>query len=271
MVFGKEERYARHWLRIFVTQPPLTGAHAYATLFLSWYYHEGERMQSLTEQFVKEAERRILTGEWEIGMKIPPLRVLAEEFHVSRSVINAGIVELCNNGYLKTAPRQYIRVADWRQEGNFALLSGMIEHGLYDMRFVSELLEGRMAIEKAVARRAATARTEEDLRLIGSIIERERGSETAEARALTDRDFHHAIAVAAHNFVYTVVLNSFDRVADRLTRIFYETDVDRALVLQMHADLLSALERGECDRAEEAMETLLAHGENALKINKQNK
>lgn len=75
-------------------------------------------MSSLTEQFVKEIERRILTGEWEIGMKIPSSRELAEEFLVSRSVINAGIAQLCQNGYLRTLPRKYIYVSDWRKMGN---------------------------------------------------------------------------------------------------------------------------------------------------------
>lgn len=225
-------------------------------------------MQSLTEQFVKEAERKILTGEWAIGMKIPPLRVLAEEFHVSRSVINAGIVELCNNGYLKTVPRQYICVSDWRQDGKFALLSGLIENGLCDMRFFDDLLEGRMAIEKAVARKAATARTEEDIRLIGAIIEKERNAVTPEEKALCDREFHHAIAVASHNFVYTVILNSFDGVAERLTREFYQKIVDGAFVLQTHVALWDALRERREDLAEKVMEKLLAHGENELKTNK---
>ena len=39
-------------------------------------------MASLTEDFIKEVERRILTGQWEIGMKLPPSRELAEEFLV---------------------------------------------------------------------------------------------------------------------------------------------------------------------------------------------
>ena len=74
-------------------------------------------MPSLTEQFVKEIEHRILTGQWPIGMRIPTSRELADEFMVSRSVINAGIAELCNIGYLRTVPRKYICVSNWKETG----------------------------------------------------------------------------------------------------------------------------------------------------------
>ena len=130
-------------------------------------------MISLTKQFVKEMERRILTGELEIGSKLPSLRTLADEFHVSRSVVNAGIVELCNNGYLTTLPRRYVCVSDWRKTGNFAMLKGMMENELCDVHFFEDLLEGRMTIEKAIAKKAAIARTEQDIEEIKNIIAKE--------------------------------------------------------------------------------------------------
>ena len=87
-------------------------------------------------------EKRILTGYYVIGEKIPPLRNLAEEFHVSRSVINAGVVELSNNGYLVTIPRKHTVVADWKNTGNVALFNGLIENGLCDNKFFDDLIEG---------------------------------------------------------------------------------------------------------------------------------
>lgn len=110
-------------------------------------------MQNLTEKFVKEVEQRILTGQWEIGMKIPSSRALADEFFVSRSVINAGIAELCCNGYLTTVPKGSVYVADWRKMGNFALIGGLIDNDLVDLHAIDSLLEGRMAIYKVIVRK----------------------------------------------------------------------------------------------------------------------
>lgn len=225
-------------------------------------------MPSLTDSFVGEVERRILTGEWAVGSKIPPLRVLAEEFHVSRSVINAGIVELANNGYLTTVPRQYTCVSDWRKTGTFALLNGLMENGLYDDAFFTDLLEGRMTIEKAIAGKAATARTESDVAELKAILEREKRTQSPEERAQTDGEFHHALAVASHNLVYAVILNSFNSVASRFIRAFYGKGIDEAFVIDTHERLIGAVEQGKAAEAEEIMEILLTHGEKELKNNK---
>ena len=238
-------------------------------------------MISLTKQFVKEMERRILTGKLEIGSKIPPLRVLAEEFHVSRSVINAGIVELCNNGYLITVPRKYICVSDWKKTGSFALLNGLIDNGLCDVDFFEDLLAGRMTIEKAIARAAAATRTEQDLEELRKIIDRETdccskegqnaktksitAANCAKKRAEADKDFHHTLAVASHNIVYTVILNSFHTLEDQLIQEFYEKEIDYEFVVEMHKELYEALKTKDADKAEQVMESLLAHGENELR------
>lgn len=224
-----------------------------------------KKMLSLTQEFVKEIERRILTGQWAIGEKIPPVRELAEEFHVSRSVINAGIAELCSNGYLTTVPRKYICVSDWRRMGNFALLSGLIDNGLYDENFYDDLFEGRMTIGKAIAGKAAMARTAEDLAEIEKIIERERHCVTPMDSAEADKEFHHAIASASHNIVYSVILNSFNTVSDKLMLEFYEKEIDRDFVLGMHEKICEAIKSGDIAGAEENMAILLDHGEREMK------
>lgn len=222
-------------------------------------------MISLTKQFVKEMERRILTGELKIGEKLPSLRALADEFHVSRSVVNAGIVELCNNGYLVTIPRRYVCVSDWRKTGNFALLNGLMENDLCDPDFFEDLLDGRMTIEKAIAGKAALARTEQDLIDIKAIINKEKECQTAKERAEADKEFHHAVAVASHNLVYTVILNSFHTVEDKWIQEFYEREIDQQFVIEMHEKLYEAVKNGNPSAAEESMEILLAHGESELK------
>lgn len=222
-------------------------------------------MLSLTQEFVREIERRILTGQWEIGARIPPVRELAEEFHVSRSVINAGIAELCSNGYLTTVPRKYICVSDWRRTGNFALLGGMIDHDLCDVTFFDDFLEGRMVIERAIARKAAVARTEEDLRNIRAIIEAEKRCVLPKDCAEADKEFHHLLAAASHNIVFSVILNSFDSLADKLVLAFYEQEIDRNFVIEMHERIYEAIKSGNMAVAEEKIAILLRHGENELK------
>lgn len=223
------------------------------------------KMSSLTEQFVKEIERRILTGEWEIGMKIPSSRELAEEFLVSRSVINAGIAQLCQNGYLRTVPRKYIYVSDWRKMGNYMLLSVLTGNGLFDAQALDDCFEGRMTIEKAIAKKAAVVRTEEDLLQIQSIIEKEKCCTVSKEKADADKEFHHAVAAASHNIIYTALINSFDAVEDRLIQEFYEKEIDYSFVIGMHEKIYEEIKNGNAIEAEKYMEILLEHGENEIK------
>ena len=55
---------------------------------------------SLKELFVEEIESKILSGELAIGEKLPSERELAASMQVSRAVINAGIIELEQKGFL---------------------------------------------------------------------------------------------------------------------------------------------------------------------------
>ena len=228
-------------------------------------FERNGKMASLTEDFIKEVERRILTGQWEIGMKLPPSRELAEEFLVSRSVINAGIAELCSNGYLNTVPRRHIYVSDWRRTGTFAMLSSLIDNGFYDIHVSDDLFEGRMTIETAIARKAAKARTDEDIIQMNSIIAKEKRCSTPEDRAEADKAFHHAIAAASHNLVYVAMLNAFSVVEDKMVQEFYEQEIDYEFVIAMHERVLEAIKREHPTEAEEHMRTLLTHGENEIK------
>lgn len=222
-------------------------------------------MLSLTEKFVKEIERRILTGQWPIGMRLPSSRELAEEFMVSRSVINAGIAELCKDGYLTTVPRKYICVSNWRETGSFALLRSLMENGLCDVQFFDDIFESRMNTGKATAIKAAAARTEEDLARLRNAIDREKQCRTAEQRAQADREFHCAIAAASHNIIYMVMHNNFSSMAELLSREFYEKLTDVSFILQQHERIYEAIRNRDPAEAERNVEILLTHGEMELR------
>ena len=49
---------------------------------------------TLKEIFITQIENKIISGEFEIGQKLPPERELACQMGVSRAVVNAGIVEM---------------------------------------------------------------------------------------------------------------------------------------------------------------------------------
>ena len=218
-------------------------------------------MPSLTDEFVKEVKQRILSGRWPVGMHLPSSRELAEEFMVSRSVINAGIAELCDTGYLKTVPRKYICVANWKENGSFVLIQDLMANGLCEMQFFDDIFESRMSTGRATVIKAAAARTEEDLRRIRKAIDTEKSCRNPGESARADREFHSAIAAASHNIIYMMMHNNFNTVADALALEFYERLDDRQSILELHERIYEAICSRNPAEGERNLVILLSHGE----------
>lgn len=115
---------------------------------------------SLRELFVTELESKILSGELKIGAKLPSERELAASMQVSRAVVNAGIAEMEQKGFLLIRPRVGTFVADYRKYGTLdSLVSIMRYNGgalakneiksILELRTVLVVLAASLCIEHA--------------------------------------------------------------------------------------------------------------------------
>lgn len=77
---------------------------------------------SLKDLFVKELENKILSGELKVGDKLPSERELASSMQVSRAVVNAGIAELEQKGFLIIKPRIGTFVENFYKNGTLEIL-----------------------------------------------------------------------------------------------------------------------------------------------------
>ena len=85
------------------------------------------RSLSMTELFVREIKRMILMGELKIGDRLPPERELAQKMGLKLTVVNSGIAQLQQMGFLKAAPRQAVYVEDYLTNGNIRTMMEMID------------------------------------------------------------------------------------------------------------------------------------------------
>ena len=83
---------------------------------------------SLKELFIQQLQGMILTGRLSVGAKLPPERELARQMQVSRAVVNGGVTELAQQGFLEVRPRQGTFVADYRRKGNLSTLIAIMEY-----------------------------------------------------------------------------------------------------------------------------------------------
>jgi GntR family transcriptional regulator, transcriptional repressor for pyruvate dehydrogenase complex len=147
---------------------------------------------------LRQIQEQIASGRLKPGDKLPPERVLAQRFQVSRSSIRDAIQAL-----------QTLRLVRSRQGGATAVceisadsLVSPLSRALKQQGLVAELMEARKMIEPLLAARAATNATDQDVARLEDVLRRQaekmrRGEPIIEE----DSEFHYAIAVAARNGV----------------------------------------------------------------------
>lgn len=220
--------------------------------------------KSLTETIIEELKISILSGEYEPGEKLPTLRELADLYNVSRSVINAVVVDLETNGYIKIVPTKWIEVADWRNEGNLSILADLVAYGLLDMDQLKDLLEARKFLELECVRMACENAPKEHLGRLRALIIEEETEDDPKKRARYDLLFHYAICKLSGNMVYGFIMKAFEASSIPLIEQFYSDHEVYSFVLETHQRIADAIVAKDVTEAERQMRLLLEHGETSI-------
>lgn len=175
-----------------------------------------EERGRLYERVANAIEERIMSGRLRPADLLPPERVLAEQFNVSRTVIREAVKALEHSGLVES--RQGLGVVVATPSGGhvaesilrFVKLENSPEWSLYEFRSI---------LETEAAALAAIRRDDSDLALLRSLIEgmAEKIDSPMEYVEI-DLEFHRALLRAAHNPIFNVVLEPF-RAALRQSRV----------------------------------------------------
>jgi GntR family transcriptional repressor for pyruvate dehydrogenase complex len=238
---------------------------------------------SLKDVFIKEFEKMIFSGSFEIGEKLPPERELAKEMGVSRPVVHEGLVNLASKGLVSMRPRIGTVINDYRKEGSVFLLSALFEYsnGPVSEKLLKSLLDMRMLFESENAKLAACNRTKQHIDQFHTILDQEkkintRGSieigspidqiDPGALKEIVDLDFafHHLISMASDNLIYPVLLNSLKPFYISFTKKFFLDYSVRSKVFQFHRQLVTVIADQDSDKSQTIMKQMLLHGEKHL-------
>ena len=166
---------------------------------------------SKKEQFVTDIESMILSGALPIGSKIPSERELAESMGLSKTVVNSGILEMENKGFLTVIPRQGTYVQDYKRYGKIdALLSIMSNHYCETSKQeLKSFFEMRLVIEKLALELAIPKLSDNDLNDLTNLYETIENAESDENACLANFYFHHEICYLSGNVICPLLLSSF--------------------------------------------------------------
>ena len=219
---------------------------------------------TVRESFVRELENKILSGELEPGDKLPPAKELCELMGVSLTVVNAGMSELANNGFVETIPRRGTYIADYKKKGNAGTLSAIMRYngGKLDRQMVVSIVELRSAIEGGSLIRLGRQHSEKDMEELRSMMaEFEAASllspTTAEVAAALAR-FHYKICTLSGNQLFPLIMNAFRGVGSILWESSARFWGEKALYEQgMH--IIELIDEGRGEDAANYLNALFEH------------
>lgn len=166
---------------------------------------------SLKDLFVQQLQGMILSGALPVGSRLPPERTLAEQMHVSRTVVNSGLSELSEQGFLEVRPRQGTCVADYRRRGNLSTLVAIMQYkgGVLGRDEIRSILEVRRALEHLAVERAVRYASDEALERLGEALTQIAASPSAEQAAEAAFAFQHELALVGGNSIVPLIYYSF--------------------------------------------------------------
>ena len=166
---------------------------------------------SLKQLFVRQLQGMILSGELPMGSQLPPERELANRMQVSRAVVNGGLAELAQQGFLEVRPRQGTCVADYRRKGNLSTLIAIMEYrdGILGRDEIRSVLEVRQALEHLAVSSAIHHATDEALDGLGVHLARIAQAQDPAQAAEAAFQFQHELALVGGNSIVPLIYYSF--------------------------------------------------------------
>ena len=165
----------------------------------------------LKDLFVQRIQGMILSGELLVGSKLPPERTMAEQMRISRTVINSGLAELAEQGFLEVRPRQGTYVSDYRRQGNLDTFTAITRYkgGALDREDIRSVLEVRRSLEHLAADRAIRYAPDEALECLKVSLTRIAAAANADEAAQAAFAFRHELALAGGNTIAPLLFCSF--------------------------------------------------------------
>ena len=166
---------------------------------------------TLKELFIEQLENSILSGKLPIGEKLPPERELAAMMQVSRSVVNSGLVEMADKGFLEILPRSGTYVADYRKKGKLETLVSIMKFngGMLPDADIRSILEIRKVLCRLAFELAIPRIKSDEAQLLYDCALQLHNTDSPEQAALIVFEFDHLICNFSGNTLLPLIFYSF--------------------------------------------------------------
>ncbi|WP_179353146.1 FadR/GntR family transcriptional regulator [Winogradskyella vidalii] len=214
--------------------------------------NENQKITARVSKLISQIRDLIIEKHLQPGDKLPPERILAENFGVSRRSIRTAILKLESYGILRSMPQSGTFLANIGQIAMNGMIDDILSLGLPNFK---SLVETRILLELKAVKLAAEIRTEEDLEKIKRTLDAH-NSKLLKGEDAVQEDllFHLAIARASGNVTINQIMIA---ITPQIIVDFkkYHTDYNHldALRIKEHEEIYKAIEIQDPQLAEETM------------------
>jgi GntR family transcriptional repressor for pyruvate dehydrogenase complex len=221
-----------------------------------------EQTEHVYEGIRGHIQELIRKGELRVGDKLPPERMLAETFKVSRNSVREAIRTLAEKNIVRSrrGDGTYICAPD-----ESTVTDSLRQAVQAQRKRVKEIFEFRRLLEPQIALLAAQhiSRKEMDqLKIL--VVDQERRIMAGKEDADLDAAFHLLLASVTGNRVIHEVVRTLSRTLSETRSEFLQSEERRRASVRTHILIIDALERGDGEGAREAMHRHLAEIERTV-------
>ncbi|MGI3171052.1 FadR/GntR family transcriptional regulator [Pseudooceanicola sp. C21-150M6] len=213
------------------------------------------------EMVTSTLARRILSGEFAPGARLPTEAELGQEMDVSRTALRESVRMLAGKGLIESRPRIGTVVLPSEQWNHLdSDILAWRESLPPDVAFIRALTEARQVIEPAAAEMAALRADGTDLGRMQEAYDRMCDSQALDLDATVGADeaFHLSILMASKNEIFAnfgAVIGSALRMSFRITA---QASENFSASLDTHGAVLEAIRMRQADKSRELMTELIS-------------
>lgn len=213
---------------------------------------------NISERVADSLRSSILQGEVEPGQRLPSERSLAEKFNVTRTTLREALKKLEQLKLVGMRQGQGITVRDFKT-ASMDLLSYLLSmDGKLDEQLMHNVLEARVLLVTEVTRLAALRANKQEIAQLEESLEALLHCKNIREYQLLDFEFYRLLAVASHNLVYALLMNTIKHIHSANVDLFLGITVDTEVTAQ--SAIVEAVKQGNAVSAAGVAQAYLQQG-----------
>ncbi|MFO0570614.1 MAG: GntR family transcriptional regulator [Polyangiaceae bacterium] len=205
----------------------------------------------LGTQVAELLKRRILSGAYAPGDKLPPELALAEDLAVNRFTVREAMNQLEQLRLIERRPGAGTEVLDYSEHASVDVIEYLVltPEGVVNTGVLANLLEFARILSADIAELAAERRGDDDLRRLDLIVAEMRSEKNLSRLLWLDFEFNWALAGAAKNVVPRLLMNSVRGLLRKYTPYLETLFVSPGSITEGYEHVVDAVRARDSERA----------------------